>query len=262
MSSSLDQNITQYQTMSLFINKKSVVTGATRGIGRATTLALLKEGAQVAGLYGGNVQAAQALLAEAAEMGYADQLHLEQLDVSDSKALSHFFAALEEKWDTLDILINSAGIRRDSVLAMMKEEDWRQVLDINLSGCFYASKAALPMMLKQKYGRIIFITSPMGHLGFPGQANYAASKAGQVGLMKSLSKEVAKRKITVNCVSPGFIGTDFLSGLSEDQLKEYKKMVPTGRFGTPEEVAQAVLFLASEQAAYITGAVLDITGGL
>ena len=107
--------------MSLFINKKSVVTGATRGIGRAITLALLKEGAQVAGLYGGNVQAAQALLAEAAEMGYADQLHLEQLDVSDSKALSRFFAALEEKWDTLDILINSAGIRRDSVLAMMKE---------------------------------------------------------------------------------------------------------------------------------------------
>ena len=158
--------------------------------------------------------------------------------------------------------MNSAGIRRDAVVPMLKEEDWRRVLDVNLSGCFNTSKAALPLMLKQKYGRIIFITSPMGHLGFPGQANYAASKAGQIGLMKSLSKEVAKRRITVNCVSPGFIDTDFLAGLAEEQLKQYKKMVPAGRFGTPAEVADAVLFLAGDKAAYINGAVLEITGGL
>jgi 3-oxoacyl-[acyl-carrier protein] reductase len=124
------------------------------------------------------------------------------------------------------------------------------------------AKFAVQLMMKQKYGRIIFITSPMGRLGFAGQANYAASKAGQVGLMKSLSKEVAKRRITVNAVSPGFIGTDFLKDLSEPQVKEYKKMVPARRFGTPEEVADAVLFLVGKNAAYINGSVLEITGGL
>ena len=133
---------------------------------------------------------------------------------------------------------------------------------MNLSGCFNTSKAALPLMLRQKYGRIVFITSPMGHLGFAGQANYAASKAGQIGLMKSLSREVAKRRITVNCVSPGFIDTDFIAGLPAEQLGSYRKMVPAGRFGTAEEVASAVLFLLSDKAAYINGAVLEITGGL
>jgi 3-oxoacyl-[acyl-carrier protein] reductase len=124
------------------------------------------------------------------------------------------------------------------------------------------SKFAVPLMMKHKYGRIVFVTSPMGHLGFAGQANYAASKAGQVGLMKSLSKEVAKRKITVNGVSPGFIATELIADLPEAQVKEYKKMVPANRFGTPTEVAEAVLFLASDRAAYINGAVLEITGGL
>ena len=243
-------------------NKKAVVTGATRGIGRAVTLALLAEGAQVYGLYGGNQAAADQLAAEAAELGQAGRLRLQQLDVSDSTAVNAFFSSLENEWDTLDILVNSAGIRRDALVAMLKQEDWQRVLDDNLSGCFNCSKAALPLMLKQKYGRIIFITSPMGHLGFPGQANYAASKAGQIGLMKSLSKEVAKRRITVNCVSPGFIDTDFLTGLGEEQLKGYKKMVPAGRFGTAAEVADAVLFLSSDRAAYINGAVLEITGGL
>ncbi len=243
-------------------NKKAVVTGATRGIGRAVTLALLAEGAQVYGLYGGNQAAADQLAAEAAELGQAGRLRLQQLDVSDSTAVNAFFSSLENEWDTLDILVNSAGIRRDALVAMLKQEDWQRVLDVNLSGCFNCSKAALPLMLKQKYGRIIFITSPMGHLGFPGQANYAASKAGQIGLMKSLSKEVAKRRITVNCVSPGFIDTDFLTGLGEEQLKGYKKMVPAGRFGTAAEVADAVLFLSSDRAAYINGAVLEITGGL
>lgn len=245
-----------------FTGKQALVTGATRGIGRAVALALLAEGAQIVGLYGGNQAAASALAAEADALGHGSRLRLQQLDVSDYQAVSAFFAALETEWDTLDILVNSAGIRRDALVAMLKEEDWHRVLDVNLSGCFNTSKAALPLMLKQKYGRIIFITSPMGHLGFPGQANYAASKAGQIGLMKSLSKEVAKRRITVNCVSPGFIDTDFLTGLSDEQLKQYKKMVPAGRFGTAAEVADAVLFLAGERAAYINGAVLEITGGL
>ncbi len=248
--------------MASFEQKKALVSGATRGIGRAISLALLAEGARVCGLYGGNQAAADRFRAEAELLGHGERLWLKELDVSDYQAVAAFFAFLEEQWDTLDILVNSAGIRRDAVVPMLRQEDWQRVLDVNLSGCFNTSKAALPLMLKQKYGRIVFITSPMGHLGFPGQANYAASKAGQIGLMKSLSKEVAKRRITVNCVSPGFIDTDFLDGLGEEQLKAYRKMVPAGRFGTAEEVASAVLFLAGDKAAYINGAVLEITGGL
>ena len=246
--------------MSAFDGKKAVVTGATRGIGRAITEALLNQGAMVVGLYGGNREAAEAMQAACAQ--HAGRLRLHQMDVSDYQAASAFFAGLEAEWETLDILVNNAGIRRDAVVALMKEEDWRRVLDVNLTGGYIMSKLALPLMLKQKFGRILFITSPMGYLGFTGQANYAASKAGQVGLMKSLSKEVAKRKITVNCVSPGFISTDFIEDLSDEQIKAYKKMVPAGRFGTPAEVAEAVLFLASGQAAYINGSVLEITGGL
>jgi 3-oxoacyl-[acyl-carrier protein] reductase len=246
--------------MSEFEGKTAVVTGATRGIGKAVSESLLAQGATVVGLYGGNQQAAAAFAGECA--GYGTRLRLRQLDVSDYQGAAAFFTELEEEFDTLDLLVNSAGIRRDSVLAMMKEDDWRRVVDVNLTGGYIMSKFAVPLMMKQKYGRIVFITSPMGHLGFSGQSNYAASKAGQVGLMKSLSKEVAKRKITVNCVSPGFIGTDFIGDLPEAQLKEYKKMVPAGRFGTPKEVADAVLFLLSDRAAYINGAVLEITGGL
>jgi len=243
-----------------FEGKKAVVTGATRGIGRAITEALLAQGATVAVVYGGNRAAAEAMASDNA--AYGERLRLTQLDVSDYQAVATFFTELEAAWDTLDILVNNAGIRRDAVLAMMKEEDWRRVLDVNLTGGYIMSKCALPLMLKQKYGRIVFLTSPMGHLGFAGQSNYAASKAGQIGLMKSLSKEVAKRKITVNCVSPGFIATDLIGDLPEAQVKDYKKMVPANRFGTPAEVAEAVLFLASDRAAYINGAVLEITGGL
>lgn len=243
-----------------FEGKKAIVTGATRGIGRAITEALLAQGATVIGVYGGNRAAAEAMADECAEHG--ERLRLRQLDVSDYAAASAFFAEVEAEFDTLDILVNNAGIRRDAVLAMMKEEDWRRVLDVNLTGGYVMSKFAVPLMMKQKYGRIVFVTSPMGHLGFVGQSNYAASKAGQVGLMKSLSKEVGKRKITVNCVSPGFIATDFIHDLPEAQMKEYKKMTPVGRFGTPAEVAEAALFLLSDRAAYINGAVLEITGGL
>lgn len=243
-----------------FEGKKALVTGATRGIGRAITEALLAQGAFVVGLYGGNQAAAAAMQTHCLQ--YGAHLRLQQLDVSDYQAVATFFGELETGWETLDILVNNAGIRRDAVLPMMKEEDWRRVIDVNLTGGYIMSKFAVPMMMAQKYGRILFVTSPMGHLGFAGQANYAASKAGQVGLMKSLSKEVAKRKITVNCVSPGFIATDFIDDLPDSQVKEYKKMVPANRFGTPAEVADAALFLLSDRAAYINGAVLEITGGL
>jgi 3-oxoacyl-[acyl-carrier protein] reductase len=243
-----------------FEGKKAVVTGATRGIGRAVSEALLAEGATVLGLYGGNRQAADVFAEEQAQHGHRLRLH--QVDVSNYQEAANFFAGVEEEFDTLDILVNNAGIRRDSVLALMKEDDWRRFVDVNLTGGYIMAKLAVPLMMKQKYGRIVFITSPMAHLGFPGQSNYAASKAGQIGLMKSLSKEVAKRKITVNCVSPGFIATDFLDDLPEAQIKDYKKKVPAGRFGAPAEVAEAVLFLASTRAAYVNGAVLEITGGL
>jgi 3-oxoacyl-[acyl-carrier protein] reductase len=243
-----------------FTEQKAIVTGATRGIGRAVTEALLAAGATVIGVYGGNEAAAEDFATSCGAT--ADRLQLHQLDVSDYQAVESFYGQVEEEFDTVDILINNAGIRRDGVLAMMKEEDWRRVIDVNLTGGYTMAKFAVQLMMKQKYGRIVFITSPMGRLGFAGQANYAASKAGQVGLMKSLSKEVAKRKITVNCVSPGFIATDFLQDLSEPQVKEYKKMVPARRFGTPEEVADAVLFLAGRKTAYINGSVLEITGGL
>ncbi len=245
--------------MGEFTGQKAIVTGATRGIGRAVSEALLVAGATVIGLYGGDEAAATAFTETCADTG---RLQLHQLDVSDYRAVESLYRQVEKQFDTIDILINNAGIRRDGVLAMMQEEDWRRVIDVNLTGGYIMAKFAVQLMMKQKYGRIIFMTSPMGHLGFAGQANYAASKAGQVGMMKSLSKEVAKRKITVNCVSPGFIGTDFLQGLTEAQHKEYKKMVPVRRFGTPEEVADAVLFLAGKKAAYINGSVLEITGGL
>jgi len=246
--------------MLAFTNKKAVVTGATRGIGRAVAEALLAQGATVIGVYGGDEKAAAEFGKAMTEHG--PRLRLSKLDVSDYQTAATFFAALEEEFDTLDILVNNAGIRRDAILALMREEDWRRVIDVNLTGGFNMTRLALPLMLKQKYGRVIFITSPMGRMGFPGQANYAASKAGQVALARSLCQEIAKRKITVNCVSPGFIDTDFISDLNETQVKEYKKMVPAGRFGTAAEVAQAVLFLASDAAAYINGSILDITGGL
>ncbi|MBU0964818.1 MAG: 3-oxoacyl-ACP reductase FabG [Proteobacteria bacterium] len=246
--------------MAEFTGQKVVVTGATRGLGRAISLAFLQQGATVLGLYGGNVKSAEDFQHEC-EI-YGDLLQLYQCDVSDYAAVEALYGRIEQQFDTIDILVNNAGIRRDSVLAMMKEDDWRRVIDVNLTGSYIMAKFAVQLMMKQKYGRIIYITSPMAHMGFAGQANYAASKAGQIGMMKSLSKETAKRKITVNCVSPGFIATELINDLSPDQLSEYKKMVPMRRFGTPEEVADAVLFLAGPKASYINGAVLDVNGGL
>ena len=250
-----------------FSDRVAIVTGAGGGLGREHALALARCGAKVVvndpggAVDGrGNSSAAEKVVQEIeAAGGIAMANHA---SVTDFEAVQAMVAEVMAHWGRIDILVNNAGIRRDAVLAMMREEDWRRVLEVNLTGGFVLSRCTLPLMLKQKYGRILFVTSPMGHLGFAGQSNYAASKAGQVGLMKSLSKEVAKRKITVNCVSPGFIATDFLDDLPEAQMKDYKKMVPAGRFGTPAEVAEAALFLLGDRAAYINGAVLEITGGL
>jgi 3-oxoacyl-[acyl-carrier protein] reductase len=243
-----------------FSRRVAVVTGATRGIGRAISLAFLKLGATVIGVYGSDQAAAESLRAES---GFGEEvLRLKQCDVADYAAVNRLFAEIEADFETIDILVNNAGIRRDGVVAMLKHDDWQRVLDVNLTGSYNMAKEAVLLMLKQKYGRIIFITSPMSRLGFAGQANYAASKAGQLGLMHALAKETARRKITVNCVSPGFIETDLIASLPPEQLAEYKKMVPMRRFGRPEEVADAVCFLAGEQAAYITDSVLEVAGGI
>jgi 3-oxoacyl-[acyl-carrier protein] reductase len=246
--------------MSDFSGQKVVISGASRGIGKAITLAFLEHGATVIGIYGGNRAAADAFQQEYPE--YKEQLQLHQCDVSDHGQVEQFFNMVEDTFDTIDVLINNAGIRRDKLLALMDHDSWQQVLDINLGGTFNMCKPAVLLMLKQKYGRIINITSPVAQLGFAGQTNYGASKAGQIGLTRSLCKEVARKKITVNCVSPGFIDTELIADLSPEQVKAYKKSVPMRRFGKVEEVAAAVLFLASKEAAYISGSVLDINGGL
>ena len=243
-----------------FGGKTAVISGATRGIGAAITRNFLEAGARVIGLYAGNTEAAARFQQEHAP--FAAQLELVQCDVAKEDQVSSLFAMIEEKYDSISILVNNAGIRRDAVLAMMTASQWQQVIDTNLTGTYLMAKQAVLLMMKNKYGRIINITSPVAHLGFPGQANYAASKAGQIALTKTLAKEVARKKITVNCVSPGFIATDFINNLDQDLLVEYKKMVPMKRFGTAQEVADAVLFLAGSRATYITGTVLEVDGGL
>ncbi len=243
-----------------FCDQHVIVTGATRGIGKAISMAFLQKGARVIGVYGGNNQAADELREEVRSL--SGSLSLFQCDVSKESEVRQLFGDIERKFNSLDILVNNAGIRRDSVLALMDADDWQRVLDVNLTGSFLMAKEAVLMMMQKKYGRIINITSPVSHLGFAGQANYAASKAGQVAMTKSLAKETARKKITVNCVSPGFIATDFIDDLTKEQLTAYKKMVPMRRFGTVEEVADTVLFLSSRAASYITGAVIDVNGGL
>ena len=183
-------------------------------------------------------------------------------DVADYDAVKQLYIDIEKRFDTIDILINNAGIRQDAIVALMDRDQWQQVIDVNLTGTFNLCKFAVPLMLKQKYGRIVTITSPAAYLGFQGQANYSASKAGQIGFTRTLAKEVARKKITANCVSPGFIQTELIEDLSAEQMSAYKKMVPMRRFGNVDEVVEAVLFLASAKASYITGATLEVNGGL
>lgn len=243
-----------------FAGKNVLITGATRGIGRAIAEAFLTAGAQVIGTYLSGKKEAAAFEADARKNNWP--LSLFSFDVSDYEAVEKFYGEFESQFENLDILVNNSGVRRDGVVAMLAREDWERVLRINLDGCFHMSKFAVKLMMRRRSGRIIMITSPMAHVGFAGQANYAASKAGQQGMMRSLSKEVATRGITVNCISPGFIETNLIEDLNDKQREEYRAMVPMKRFGQTFEVAEGVLFLASEAANYITGTTLEISGGL
>jgi 3-oxoacyl-[acyl-carrier protein] reductase len=244
-----------------FQGQTAVITGGTRGIGRGICEALLHAGARVVATFAGNETAAR----EFHDSRPADQqerLEVVKLDAADHQAVESFFRDLDQRDATVQILVNNAGVRRDHPLAMMPADDWHAVINTNLTGTWVMCKFGVQAMVRQRYGRIINITSPGAHFGFTGQSNYSASKAGQVGLTRSLSKEVAKRGITVNCVSPGFIETDLLGDLDPAVVKEHKAMVPLRRFGTPADVAHAVLFLASKEAAYVTGTTLEVAGGL
>jgi 3-oxoacyl-[acyl-carrier protein] reductase len=243
-----------------FSDQNVLITGGTRGIGASITKAFLKAGANVISTYRSNDDAAKAFVQEIGSEG--NNLECFACDVTDEKAIDQLFSKLDEREITLDVLVNNGGIRRDGVAAMMATSDWKDVIDTNLTGAFMMSKHAIKNMMRQRYGRIINMSSPMSREAFAGQSNYSASKGGLESMTRAICKEVASRKITVNCVSPGFIETELIQDLDDETVKTYKKMVPARRFGQPEEVANAVLFLADQSSSYISGSVLEITGGL
>ena len=240
--------------------KSALVTGGSRGIGRAIVLRLARQGADVAFSYKGNQAAAAATAAEVEALGrralaiQADARNADGADAMVKEALAAF--------GKLDILVNNAGITRDDLIMRMTPDMWSDVIDTNLSGAFYALKAVTRPMLKAKGGRIINITSVSGQAGQMGQANYSSAKAGLIGLTKAAARELASRGITVNAVAPGFVLTELTQDLPDALKAQITERTPLGRFGTPEEIADAVAFLASDEAAYITGQVLAVDGGL
>jgi 3-oxoacyl-[acyl-carrier protein] reductase len=238
----------------------ALVTGGSRGIGAAVAQALASAGAALA-VCARNGEAAAATAAAIVAQG--GQAFGAAADVSRAADAERVVAGCVERFGRLDILVNNAGITRDGLVLRMKDEDWSDVLAVNLNGAFYCARAALRPILKQKQsGRVINVGSVVGSTGNPGQANYVASKAGLVGLTKALSKEVASRGVTVNAVAPGFIETDMTAGLPDAAKDAYRAQIPLGRFGTAAEVAAVVAFLASDAAAYITGQVIHVNGGM
>jgi len=236
----------------------ALVTGASRGIGRAIALALAERGMKVVGTAtsaAGAQAIGEALAAHAGCSGIA-------LDVTDAAALDAAIDGIVKQHGGLHVLVNNAGITRDTLSMRMKDEDWDAVLDTNLKAVFRASRAAIRPMMKQRYGRIVNITSVVGASGNPGQANYAAAKAGVAGMTRSLARELGSRGITVNCVAPGFIDTDMTRALPEAQTAALLAQIPLGRLGHAAEIAHAVAFLASPQAGYITGTELHVNGGM
>ena len=240
--------------------KVAFVTGGSRGIGKAIALTLAEAGADVAINYAGNVAAAEEVAAEIRKMGR--RALILQGDVSKTEMAAEMMDAVVAGFGHCDILVNNAGITRDGLLMRMKEEDWDAVLNTNLKGVYNCTKAAIKYMMKQKSGKIVNISSVVGVMGNAGQANYAAAKAGCIGFTKSVAKEVASRGITVNAVAPGFIATDMTNILPEKVVEEMAAGIPLKRAGQPIDVAKAVLFLVSDDAAYITGQTLHVDGGM
>ena len=244
----------------LLDGKVALVTGASRGIGRAVALKLASEGAKVAINYAGSQGKAEEVKAEIEKLG--GEAILVQANVADSAAVEEMVAKVVEAFGTIDILVNNAGITRDGLLARMKDEDFEAVVDTNLKGVFYCTKAVAKLMMKKRSGRIVNMASVVGLTGNAGQTNYAASKAGVIGFSKSAAKELASRGITVNMVAPGFIATDMTDAMNEKAKEAVLGTIPLKREGSPSDVANAVLFLVSDNAAYITGQIVNVDGGM
>lgn len=242
------------------VKRSAIVTGAVRGIGRATAMRLAADGFQVVVNYrGDDTEAGTVVAAIEAAGGTAVAT---RADVTDSDQVGSMIEATINTFGRLDVLVNNAGITRDTLIMRMKDEDWDTVLTTNLKSAYLCSKAAIRPMMRQRYGRIINMTSVVGLVGNAGQANYAAAKAGIVGLTKSLAREIGSRGITVNAVAPGFIETRLTDAIPENLKSRMLEQIPVGYFGSPEDVAVAVSFLASAEARYITGAVLSVDGGM
>jgi 3-oxoacyl-[acyl-carrier protein] reductase len=237
----------------------ALVTGASRGIGEAVAIALAKAGAKVVGTATGEAGAARITqaIADAGGQGAG-----RVLDVRDAAACAALVDAVASQFGPVSILVNNAGITRDNLLMRMKDEEWDDIQSTNLKSAFVLSRAVMRGMMKARAGRIVNISSVVGHTGNPGQANYAAAKAGLAGFSKSLAREIGSRGITVNCVAPGFFGTDMTRALAEEQVKKLVENVPLGRLGRVEDVAGAVLYLVSPQASYVTGTTLHVNGGM
>ena len=240
-------------------DKVAIVTGASRGIGRAIAIKMAACGGKVV-VSARSIEALEGLVNEITEHG--GQALSVPTDIANSADVERLFVAAMEAFGRVDILVNNAGITRDNLLVRMKDADWDAVLDTNLKGAFLCSRAAAKIMGKQRIGRIINISSVVGEMGNAGQANYCASKAGLIGLTKSVARELSKRNVTVNAVTPGFIVTDMTEVLNEKVKESLLGQIPLGRFGEAEDIVSAVLFLASDQAAYITGQVLGVNGGM
>lgn len=242
-----------------FENRVALITGASRGIGRACAEALAEAGAKTVIA----ARSAEALARAAAELGARGLAVFPiQLDVADHARVKTAVAEILARFGKIDILVNNAGIVRDNLVVRMKKEEWDEVLAVNLTGTFHCTREVLPSMIRQRYGRIINVASVVGLMGNPGQANYVASKAAIIGFTKAVAREVASRNITVNAVAPGFIETEMTLGIGEAAREQLLERIPLGRIGSQKEVAWAVRFLASDEASYITGEVLNVNGGM